>query len=109
MDNIGKGIVEKENQQKNIERLAAQKEIYFQAKRLFFLQFIITVVVTVLLTLVGMILTYLGSSIDWNWVRGAYGVMAASADVFVFSHFINQLRQKAASVQELFDCDAEES
>jgi hypothetical protein len=105
MDNVGQTIVEKENLQKNIERLAAQKEIYFQAKRLFLLQFIVTVLTTVLLALIGLTLGYFGSTIDWNWVRGAYGILAAGVDLFLLNHFINQLRQKAATIQESFDCD----
>jgi hypothetical protein len=105
MDNIGQSIVEKENQPRNIERLAAQKEMYFQAKRLFFVQFIVTVLITVVLALIGLALPYLGSTIDWNWVRGIYGVLAAIIDLFLLNHFINQLRQKAAAIQELFDCD----
>lgn len=105
MDNIGQSIVARENQPRNIERLAAQKEMYFQAKRLFLWQFIITVFITVVLTFVGLALPYFGSTFDWNWVRGGYGVIVAVLDLFLMSHFINQLRQKAASVQELFDCD----
>lgn len=105
MNNIGQSIVEKENQQRNIERLAAQKEMYFQAKRLFLVQFVVTVLITIILALIGLALPYLGSDIEWNWVRGIYGVLAAVIDLFLLNHFINQLRQKAASLQELFDCD----
>lgn len=105
MDNIGRSIVEKENLPKNIERLAAQKELYVQAKRLFLLQFIVTVLITVLLTIIGLVLAYFGSTSDWNWVRGAYGILAAFVDLFLFNHFINQFRQRAAAVQEVFDCD----
>jgi len=79
--------------------------MYFCAKQLFLAQFIVTVVITVLLALVGLALPYLGSTIDWNWVRGTYGIFAAIFDLFILNQFINQLRQKAASVQELFDCD----
>lgn len=105
MANVGQDIVERENQPRNIERLAAQNEMYFCAKRLFLAQFIVTVVITVLLALVGLALPYLGGTLDWNWVRGAYGIFAAIIDLFLLNHFINKLRQKAASVQELFDCD----
>lgn len=105
MDNVGQSIIERENLEKNIERLAAQKEMYFQAKRLFFLQFIVTVLITVLLTVAGLVLAYFGNAMDWNWVRGAYGILAAVLDVFLLNHFISQLRQRAASIQELFDCD----
>src|SRR6267378_6029811 len=38
MTNTGQSIKEQENLTKNIERLAAQKEMYFRAKRLFVLQ-----------------------------------------------------------------------
>jgi SMODS-associating 4TM effector domain len=105
MASTGQIIVEKENLPKNIERLAAQNEIYFQAKRLFMLQFIVTGVVTILLALIAVALSYLSSTLDLNWVRGSYGVIAATGDLFLLNHFINQLRQKAACVQELFDCD----
>ncbi len=105
MASTGQIIVDRENLLKNIERLAAQKEMYFQAKRLFALQFIVTGVVTVLLALIGIALSYLSSGFDWNWVRGGYGLIAATGDLLLLNHFINQLRQKAACVQELFDCD----
>jgi hypothetical protein len=105
MDKTGKSIIEKENLPKNIERLAAQQEMYFNAKRLFFLQFILTVVVTIALALVALALPSFGSTTDLNWIRGGYGVIAAILDLFLLNYFINQLRQKAASVQELFDCD----
>jgi SMODS-associating 4TM effector domain len=105
MAKTGESIVEKENLGMNIERLAAQKEMYFRAKRLFYLQFIVTVLVTIILAVIGLALPHLGNTIDWNWVRATYGVLAAVADVFLLNHFINQLRQRAASVQELFDCD----
>jgi len=105
MASTGQIIVEKENLPRNIERLAAQKEIYFSAKRLFALQFIITGVVTIVLALIGIALAYFTSASDWNWVRGGYGLIATTGDLFFINHFINQLRQNAACVQELFDCD----
>jgi hypothetical protein len=103
MDRTGYSIIEKENLQKNLERLAAQKEIYFQAKRLFFLQFFLTVIITVLLTFIGLALSYFGYNIDW--FRGTYGIVVALIDLLLLGIFINHLRQKAASIQELFDCD----
>jgi hypothetical protein len=105
MNKTGERIIEKENQQKNIERLAAQKEMYFTAKRLFFAQFIVTVVITIALALAAVALSAFRSTTDLNWVRGSYGVMAAIVDLFLLNHFINQLRQRAAAIQELFDCD----
>lgn len=103
MNSVGQQIVEKENHPKNIERLAAQKEIYFRAKRLFFWQLVLTVFMTVFLTFLGLALSSFGYNIDW--FRGAYGIVVALIDLFLLTPFINQLRQKAASIQELFDCD----
>lgn len=103
MDNVGQNIVEKENLQKNIERLAAQKEIYFVAKRLFFWQLVLTAFVTVFLTLLDLALSPFGYGIAW--FRGAYGVAIALLDLLLLTPFINQLRQKASSIQELFDCE----
>jgi len=103
MDRIGNSIVKKENLQINLERLAAQKEIYFQAKRLFFLQFFLTVVMTVLLSFAALALSYFGYNIDW--FRGAYGIVVVLIDLSFINIFLNHLRQKAASIQELFDCD----
>ena len=94
MDKTGENIIEKENQQRNIERLAAQKEMYFYAKRLFFVQFIVTVVITIALALAALALSAFGSTTDLNWVRGSYGVIAALVDLFILNHFINQLRQE---------------
>lgn len=103
MNKTGQNIVERENLQKNIERLAAQKELYFRAKRLFFWQLVLTIVITVLLTLAGFVLSYFDLNIDW--FRGFYGVSIALADLFIINKFINKWRQKAASIQETFDCD----
>jgi len=103
MAKVGESIVEKENQQKSIERLAAQKEVYFQAKRLFFWQFLVTTVMTAVLALLALVLLYFGRSIDW--VRASYGIAVAFADLFLFAGFINFLKQKAATIQECFDCD----
>ena len=105
MANTGQDIVEKENLPKNIERLAAQSEMYFQAKRLFLLQFILTAVITVVLAAIAIALAAFNATLDLNWVRASYGVVAAGADIFLINYFINQLRQKAACVQELFDSD----
>ena len=103
MNNTGGNIVDRENLPKNIERLAAQNELYFRAKRLFFWQLILTIVVTVLLTISGFALSYFDYKIDW--FRGFYGVAVTLADLFLINKFINKFRQKAASIQEAFDCE----
>lgn len=104
MNNIGHDIIDRENLPKNIEKLAAQKELYFRAKRLFALQLFLTIVVTVLLTALSFALSYYGYDFP-DWVRGFYGVIVTILDLFLINRFINKLRQKAASIQESFDCN----
>lgn len=103
MNKTGQNIVERENLPRNIQRLAAQKELYFRAKQLFFLQLILTIFVTILLTFVSFILSYFDYTIDW--FRSFYGIAVTLADLFLINKFINKFRQKAASIQEVFDCD----
>lgn len=105
MAKAGQDIVDRQNLPKNIERLAAQNQMYFQAKRLFLLQFVLTAMITLVLAAIGIVLAALSANFDLNWVRASYGVAAAGADIFLINHFINGLRQKAACVQELFDSD----
>lgn len=104
MSNIGYDIIERENLPKNIEKLAAQKELYFRAKRLFALQLFLTIIVTVFLAVLSFALSYFGYDFP-DWVRGFYGVMVTISDLFLINRFINKLRQKAASIQESFDCN----
>ena len=98
MNNTGQSIVERENLPKNLERLAAQKELYFRAKRLFTLQLFLTVVITLCLTVASLVFNIP------DWVRGFYGVVVTILDLLLLNRFINKFRQKAASIQELFDC-----
>ncbi len=47
---MGEEIINKENRPENIELLAAQKQLYIIAKRVFALQIILTSIVVVLLS-----------------------------------------------------------
>lgn len=105
MSNIGTSIIEKENLQINIERLAAQREMYSMGKNYFNIQLLLNVVITVALLIVGAILNSFCPSTKIDWIRAFYGFTALCIDNIVISNLINQLKQKASSVQELFDCD----
>jgi hypothetical protein len=69
------------------------------------LQFILTAGITAALAVIAALLAAFTATPDLNWVRATYGLAAAGGDIFLLNHFINQLRQKAACVQEQFDCD----
>lgn len=104
MNNIGITIIEKENHLVNIERLAAQREMYSLGKTYFNLQLIFNVFVTVLLLVVGLLLNHF-CEIKIDWIRTFYAFTILLIDNLVITALINQLRQKASSVQEMFDCD----
>lgn len=104
MSNIGAKIIEKENLSVNIERLAAQREMYSLGKTYFNLQLIFNVLITVLLLVVGLLLNHF-CEIKIDWIRIFYAFTILLIDNLVITSLINQLRQKASSVQELFDCD----
>lgn len=104
MNNIGATIIEKENLSVNIERLAAQREMYSLGKTYFNLQLIFNVLITVLLLVVGLLLNHF-CEIKIDWIRTFYAFTILLIDNLVITSLINQLRQKASSVQEVFDCD----
>ena len=104
MSNIGATIIENENLSVNIERLAAQREMYSLGKTYFNLQLIFNVLITVLLLVVGLLLNHF-CEIKIDWVRTFYAFTILLIDNLVITSLINQLRQKASSVQEMFDCD----
>jgi ABC-type multidrug transport system fused ATPase/permease subunit len=104
MNKIGTNILERENMPVNMHRLAAQNQIYSEAKSLFALQFFLNAVVTVLLLVIGLVVNHFWK-IKIDWVRSLYGLIILVVDQLIISTYINQLRQKAASIQELFDCD----
>jgi hypothetical protein len=104
MNEIGKSIIEKENLTINIERLAAQRELYSLGKTHFNLQLILNVAGTVLLLVAGLLLNHF-CEIKIDWIRTFYAFTVLLIDNLVISTLINQLRQKASSIQELFDCD----
>lgn len=104
MTNIGTSIVKKENLSINIERLAAQREMYSLCKTYFNLQLLLNVGITVTLLIVGLLVNYY-FLIKIDWFRVFYAFSVLLIDNLIITNLIIQLRQKAASVQELFDCD----
>lgn len=104
MNDVGKSIIEKENFSINIKRLAAQRELYSLGKTYFNLQLILNVVGTTLLLVAGLLLNHF-CEIKIDWIRTFYAFTILLIDNLVITNLINQLRQKASSIQELFDCD----
>jgi len=96
----------------NLERLAAQRAIYSIAKRLMSIQLILSVPIIIILSAAAQ---YLKSSyfsaqfnqpmIDISWLVATTGILITLLDVICLSGAIIHFREKAAKIQELFDCD----
>lgn len=104
MNNIGASIVERENLEINIERLAAQRELYALGKTYFNLQLLLNLVIPVCLITGSLVLAHF-YTIKIDWIKAVYGFVVVSLDYLVITNYITQYRQKAALIQEVFDCD----
>jgi SMODS-associating 4TM effector domain len=92
-------IASKQNEQKQLEKLAAQREIYSSAKRLYILQICLTVLIPIILFIISSV---------WSNVliySALFGVVVFIIDGIMLQPVIKALKIKAAKIQELFDCE----
>src|SRR5690606_30267782 len=92
-------IALKQNEQKQLERLAAQREIYSFAKRLHLGQIILSVFLPITFFIVSSIYS---SFIAYS---ALFGIIAFVVDSVFIAPLIKSQKIKAAKIQELFDCD----
>lgn len=85
--------------QKQLDRLAAQRQLYSDAKRLQAFQMILSIPVVVILSLIVVLFP------DFKVYLAFWGITVTLLDVSVFNPWQKSLKQKAARIQELFDCD----
>lgn len=95
MNNIGSI----QNTPKQLERLAAQRELYTSAKRYYLLQLWGSIAIPVIASIAAIYHNNLSSFV------GLYGICFLIIDVAIVERIITEKRTKAAKVQELFDCD----
>lgn len=106
-------IKERQNTQQNIDRLAAQRCLYSTVKALIGFQIILSVPVVILLSLAASLIKSqtvyahlkLAAPVDLSYMIAAYGVLLIAMDICCFSRLTSRLRQKAARIQESFDCN----
>jgi hypothetical protein len=91
-------ILTRQNKQEELERLAAQRELYSAAKRIFASQGILTVVIPVVLACFAIVFESWAPYIAW------YGIAIFAIDLLAIDPQIKKLKTKAAKIQELFDC-----
>ena len=98
---VGEHIIRTQNEQRHIEQLSAQKEIYSTAKGLFYAQCVIATLVPVLISTLQTI--FPSATESFMWVFGLYSANASITEV-ILDRIITKLKNTAASIQEAFDC-----
>lgn len=92
-------ITVEQNTRRQLERLAAQRQLYATAKLIFGWQIFLSGPVTVALAVLAIILPSLKSLV------AAWGFVLTLTDLFWLTPWQKRLRDSAARIQESFDCD----
>lgn len=92
-------IPQKQNTHNHLEKLAAQRQLYSDAKALQF----ISIVVSIPLVIIWSIVVAFFSNIAVY--AGLWGIIASLLESLVFSNIQKLLQEKAAKIQQLFDCE----
>jgi hypothetical protein len=112
--NVGNDIVIRENTDESIQKIAAQRESYSMAKTIFYWQVILAVPVVVLLSFGNAIIvkyfSEFSDNLKWlsenlEWIIGGYSVTIFLLELLFFNKSIGRLIEKAAKIQEVFDCN----
>ncbi|RYY49287.1 MAG: hypothetical protein EOO06_07610 [Chitinophagaceae bacterium] len=101
MDNIGRHIVAQQNNEHCIRELSAQRQIYSEAKLLFYLQIIIAVPIPIAISFIQV---FSSDAAKLSWLFAFYSIVASILEIFIEAE-INKKKQTAATIQEQFDCD----
>lgn len=92
-------IKKEQNTQRQINRIAASSVLYSQAKSWLLVQFILAVPITILFSF---LVIFIPNFDVW---AAFYGICVSILDAAIIDNFQKYLRQQAAKIQELFDCD----
>ena len=92
-------ILTKQNEEINLQRLAAQRELYSSAKRTQFVQLLFTIIIPIGLSLLGMFFP------ETRIAGITFGLFMMVINMVLFERMIKFKREKAAKIQEVFDCE----
>ena len=103
------GLNDRQNEQASIDKLAAQNQIYGDAKARLGIYLFLSVPVVMVLNLVvkpAFINDWFGfgHTFDLTDSIALYGVLLAGYELVFLRGYISKLKQKAAKIQEEFDC-----
>jgi hypothetical protein len=92
-------ITKLENEPRQLQRLAAQRQLYSTAKKIFGIQMLLGAPVAVVWALVVVAIPSLRGT------AAAWGALVSFSDVLWLTPWQKRLRERAARIQEAFDCD----
>lgn len=92
-------IVKRQNEERQLQRLCAQREMYSSAKKYFYVQLLLNIVIPIILSFTAM------GYIEIRPIAAAYGILAVLVNILILERIIKAKREKAAKIQELFDSD----
>lgn len=92
-------ISEAQMEEKQINRLAAQRQMYSDAKRIHFYQILLAVPLTIIIFILANIFP------DFQKFATYWGIVILLLEIGVLRIFENSLHERAAKIQEQFDCE----
>ncbi|WP_321495687.1 S-4TM family putative pore-forming effector [uncultured Desulfobacter sp.] len=101
---------ERQNEPQKLNYLAAQRTLYKKAKSITAIQIFLSVPLIIFVSIAALILNDKDISqlvglqqVDISWVSAFTGVVVALLDVLILTSLVDNLKEKAAKIQELFD------
>lgn len=91
-------ITQIQNESEQLELLAAQREIYSSAKLIYFFQFLGSVVLPIIFSLISLFLP------SFSIFTASYALFFFIIDYLFFEPRIKERKTTAAKIQEIFDC-----
>lgn len=92
-------IAEKQNSEKQLRRLAAQRQLYSTAKRIFGAQLVLGGPIAVICAITALALPAVEGYV------AVWAVIITLCDLFWLEPWQKRLKDRAAKIQEVFDCD----
>lgn len=92
-------ILVKQNDERNLQRLSAQRELYTSAKRIQVIQILVTIFLPVGLSFLGI------RNPEIRIFGASFAVFIVLINMMILERIIKSRREKASKIQELFDCD----
>lgn len=103
-NSVGIDILAKENLPENIEKLSAQREIYTRAKEILLWQIVLTVPIIIILAFTKLFCEWY-FKVNIEWIVSTYALILFFIDSIILNNLIKSMKDKAAGIQELFDCE----